>query len=342
MRKSLWALRVLFLALCTVSGFLVSQVRPEFIEQPTNGLLIGFGLGWVVIALDEMLKGVSIRVFSAASVGLGLGLLVAWLVESSDILKYVDDKVLWMIRVSLYLAFGYLGMILAMRSNKEDFSLLIPFVRFAPHRASERLLLLDTSAIIDGRIADLVQVKFAEGIIVVPRFVLKEIQQVADSHDAIKRARGRRGLDMLSRIQALPSGQVKIHEADIPEETGVDGKLIRLAKLLGAQLFTTDYNLAKTAELQDVSCVNLNELAAVLKAVVLPGDVFALKIVREGKEKGQGVGFLGDGTMVVVAEAATLLNQQIEVQVSNVVQTGAGKLVFADLRPAPTAASAAG
>lgn len=338
MKKSLWALRFLFLALCTTGGLLVNQVRPEFVDQPLNGLLIGFGLGWVVIAIDEMLKGVSIRVFSAASVGLALGLVVALLVESSEIFKYVDDKTLWMIRVALYLAFGYLGMILAMRSNKEDFSLLIPFVRFAPQRASERLLLLDTSAVIDGRIADLVEVKFAEGIIVVPRFVLKELQQIADSADPLRRARGRRGLDMLARLQGRPTSQVKIHEADIPEETGVDSKLIRLAKLLGAQLFTTDYNLAKTAELQGVSCVNLNELAAVLKSVVLPGDVFSLKIVREGKDKGQGVGFLGDGTMVVVADAATLVNQQAEVQVSNVVQTGAGKLIFATLRPPATAA----
>ncbi|HEY6167832.1 MAG TPA: PIN domain-containing protein [Verrucomicrobiae bacterium] len=337
MKKSLWALRFLFLALCTTGGLLVNQVRPEFVDHPLNGLLIGFGLGWVVIAIDEMLKGVSIRIFSAASVGLGLGLLVALLVESSEIFKYVDDKTVWMIRVALYLAFGYLGMILAMRSNKEDFSLLIPFVRFAPQRASERLLLLDTSAVIDGRIADLVEVKFAEGVIVVPRFVLKELQQIADSADPLRRARGRRGLEMLGRLQGRPDGQVKIHEADIPEETGVDAKLIRLAKLLGAQLFTTDYNLAKTAELQGVSCVNLNELAAVLKSVVLPGDAFTLKIVREGKDKGQGVGFLGDGTMVVVADAATLLNQQTEVQVTNVVQTGAGKLIFASLRP-PAAA----
>jgi uncharacterized protein YacL len=335
MRKSLWALRLLFLLLCTAGGFLVSQVRPEFIEQPANGLLIGFGLGWVVIALDEMLKGVSIRVFSAASVGLGLGLVVSWLVEASNIFQYVDDKTLWMIRVGVYLGFGYLGMILAMRSNKEDFSLLIPFVRFAPQNLSERLLLLDTSAVIDGRIADLVEVKFAEGILVVPRFVLKELQQVADSADSIKRARGRRGLDMLARLQARPASHVKIHEADVPEETGVDAKLIRLAKILDAQLFTTDFNLAKTAELQGVSVVNLNELAAVMKPVILPGDVLLLKIVREGKDKGQGVGFLSDGTMVVVAEAAALLNQQAEVEVTNLVQTGAGKLVFASLRAAP-------
>ena len=337
MKKSLWVLRFLFLALCTTGGYLISQVRPELIEHGGNGLLIGFGLGWVVIAIDEMLKGVSIRVFSAASVGLGIGLIVAWLVESSEIFKYVEDKTLWMIRVSIYLAFGYLGMMLAIRSNKEDFSLIIPFVRFAPQRAAERLLLLDTSAVIDGRIADLADVRFAEGTIVVPRFVLMELQQIADSSDPIKRARGRRGLDMLTRLQGRPGAPVKIHEADIPEETGVDAKLIRLAKLLDAQLFTTDYNLAKTAELQGVSCVNLNELAAVLKSVVLPGDVFLLKIVREGKDKGQGVGFLGDGTMVVVAEASALLNQQVEVQVSNVVQTGAGKLIFANLRPSAPA-----
>src|SRR5207249_649765 len=152
-----------------------------------------------------------------------------------------------------------IGMVLAMRSNKEDFSLIIPYVRFAPRNKPDNLLLLDTSVVIDGRIADLIEANFLEGIIVVPRFVLKELQQVADSADSIKRARGRRGLEMLNRLQRSTKNEVKIHDGDFPEEKEVDAKLIRLARNLGAKLFTNDFNLGKIAELQQVNYVNTHE-----------------------------------------------------------------------------------
>jgi uncharacterized protein YacL len=340
MNRSIWALRILFLFLCTLAGYAVSQVRPELIEHGANGLAIGFGFGWLLIAVDEMVKGLSLRAFSSVTLGLGMGALVAWLVDGSGLFEHVEDATRQIVRLGLFLAFGYIGMVLAMRSNKEDFSIIIPFVRFAPQRASERLLLLDTSAVIDGRVADMLETRFLEGILVVPRFVLRELQHVADASDPVKRSRGRRGLEVLARLQRQAANQLKIHEADVPEETEVDGKLLRLAKLLGAQIFTTDYNLAKIAELQGVSCCNLTELAAALKPVILPGDVLALKIVREGRERGQGVGFTPDGTMVVVGNAASLVGTTADVQISNVVQTGAGKLVFAELRANVTGTAA--
>src|SRR6185312_16137 len=232
----------------------------------------------------------------------------------------------------LFLGFGYIGMILAMRSNKEDFYLIIPFVRFAPQAKPENLLVLDTSVIIDGRIADLIEGNFVEGIIVIPRFVLKELQMIGDSGDPIRRARGRRGLDTLSRIQRNTRNEVKVHEADIPEEDEVDAKLVRLARALDAKLFTNDYNLGKVAELQSVRYVNINDLAKSMRPTTLPGDSFNLKIVREGKDKGQGVGYLNDGTMVVVNQAQTLIGQQVEVQVQSLVRTGAGVIIFADVK----------
>ena len=198
-----------------------------------------------------------------------------------------------------------------------------------------RPMLLDTSSIIDGRIADLIEANFIEGIIVVPRFVLKELQQVADSHDAIKRARGRRGLEMLERIQKNQRNEVKIHDGDFPEETGVDAKLVRLSRNLGAKLFTNDHNLGKIAALQNVTCVNLHELARMLKPVMLPGEVLTLKLVREGKDKGQAVAYLPDGTMVVVNNGQAQIGHQVETVVQSVIQTGAGIIVFADLRSAP-------
>jgi uncharacterized protein YacL len=332
---SLWVIRILFLCLCTTGGYAVSQVRPEFVGVPLSGVLgmvIGFGFGWLMIAVDEMLKGFSLRAFSATTFGLLLGTVVALLIDHSGLFENADEKVRWLIRLALFLSFTYIGMVLAMRSNKEDFSLIIPYVRFSPQNRPDNPLLLDTSVIIDGRIADLVEANFLEGLIVVPRFVLKELMQVADSNDPIKRARGRRGLDILNRIQHNTRNEVKIHDGDFPEEQGVDSKLVRLARNLGAKLFTNDYNLAKLAELQSINCVNMHELAKSLRVVLLPGEVVNLRIAREGRDKGQGVGYLPDGTMVVVNHAHAMVGQQADVEVQSTLQTGAGVIVFADLR----------
>jgi uncharacterized protein YacL len=332
---ALWAIRILFLALCTVGGFAVSQVRPEYVGVHFSalvGMITGFGFGWLLIAIDEMIKGFSLRAFSATTFGLLLGTVVALLIDRSGLFEKTEETTRWMVRLGLFLSFGYIGIILAMRSNKEDFSLIIPYVRFAPQNKPDHLLLLDTSVIIDGRIADLIEANFVEGLIVVPRFVLKEIQQIADSADPLKRARGRRGLEMLNRIQRNPRNEVKIHDGDFPEEKEVDAKLIRLARNLRAKLYTNDYNLGKVAELQSVNHVNLHELAKSMRVILLPGEVLSLKIVREGKDKGQGIGYLPDGTMVVVNNAQSAVGQQAEVQVQSLLQTGAGIIVFADLK----------
>ncbi len=333
----LWATRLLFLALCTTGGYAVSQVRPEFVGQEHGaliGMVIGFGFGGLLIALDEMLKGFSLRAFSATTFGLLLGMSVAILIDRSGLFEnYTDEKTRWLIRLCLFLGFGYIGIILAMRSNKEDFALIIPFVRFSPQNKPDNLLLLDTSVIIDGRIADLIEAHFLEGLVVVPRFVLKELQQIADSGDAIKRARGRRGLEMLNRIQRNTNIEVRIHDGDFPEEKEVDAKLVRLARNLNARLFTNDYNLAKVAQLQKVNYVNLHEVAKCLKVTLLPGEILHLKIVREGKDKGQGIGYMPDGTMVVVNNGQPLIGQHVEAQVQTLLQTGAGVIVFAEVRP---------
>src|SRR2546427_6768600 len=341
---ALWIIRILFLLLCTVGGYAVSQVRQEYVGVHYSaliGMVIGFGFGWVMIAIDEMLKGFSLRAFSATTFGLLLGTVVALLIDRSGLFEKVDETTRWLVRLGLFLSFGYIGIVLAMRSNKEDFSLIIPYVRFAPQNKPDNLLLLDTSVVIDGRIADLIEANFLEGLIVLPRFVLKELQQIADSSDPIKRARGRRGLEMLNRIQRNPRNEVKIHDGDFPDESEVDAKLVRLARNLGAKLFTNDSNLGKIAELQSVNHVNLHEIAKAMRLVLLPGELLSLRIVREGKDKGQGVGYLPDGTMVVVNNGQSAVGQQVEAQVQSLLQTGAGVIVFADLKqllPGPTMA----
>ena len=329
----LWAIRILFLGLCTAAGYAISQVRPELTGLSHSGLIgmmTGFGFGGLMVAVDEMLKGFSLRAFSATTFGLLLGSVVALLVDHSGLFEHAPEINQWIIRLSLFLGFGYIGIILAMRSNKEDFSLIIPYVRFAPQNKSDNLLLLDTSVIIDGRIADLIETGFLEGLIVVPRFVLQEIQQIADSADPIKRARGRRGLEMLNRLQRNAHTEVRIHDGDFPEEYEVDTKLIHLAHNLNARLYTNDYNLSKLAQLQKINYVNLHEVAKCLKVILLPGETLQLKIVREGRDKGQGIGYLPDGTMVVVNNGQSHVGQQIEVQVQTLLQTGAGVIVFAE------------
>jgi uncharacterized protein YacL len=327
--KSLWVIRILFLSLCILAGYAISQVREEFVGLPhagSFGMAIGFGFGGLLIAIDEMLKGFSLRAFSATTFGLLLGTLVALLVDHSGLFENANPDQRWLIRL------GYIGIILAMRSNKEDFSLIIPYVRFSPQNKPDNLLLLDTSVIIDGRIADLIEARLLEGLVIVPRFVLRELQQIADSGDAIKRARGRRGLEMLNRIQRNGKIEVRIHDGDFPDEKEVDSKLVHLARNLNAKLFTNDYNLGKIAALQKVNYVNLHEVSKCLKVILLPGEMLHLKIVREGKDKGQGIGYLPDGTMVVVSSGQTHIGQQVEVEVQTLLQTGAGIIVFAEMR----------
>lgn len=334
---SILVLRLFFLLLCTAGGYAVSAVHPDLLNAQGWWTMVGFGFGGLLIAIDEMVKGLSLRAFSAATFGLILGTTVAWLLDQSGLFIYADDKDQWLIRLALFIGFSYLGMILAMRSNKEDFSLIIPYVRFQPKDNPQYTILLDTSVIIDGRIAEMINCNFLEGILIIPRFVLKELHQVADSSDPIKKERGRHGLEMLARLQSNNKTEVKIHEGDVPSEKEVDTKLIYLAKTLGAKIFTCDFNLSKIAELHSVPCLRINDLANAMKKVLLPGEILNIKIVREGKDKGQGVGYINDGTMVVVNEGQNYVGQQVDVQILSLLQTGAGVMIFADIK-APIAA----
>ncbi|MFZ2938625.1 MAG: PIN domain-containing protein, partial [Candidatus Omnitrophota bacterium] len=231
------------------------------------------------------------------------------------------------IRVVLTLIFCYLGMVLGLR-GKDEFNIIIPYVRLRRQDQIEELAVLDTSVIIDGRILDIIKTKFLEAKMVIPKFVLKELQQIADSTDPIKRQRGRRGLEILHSIQKEAAQDIVLHEEDFPETQEVDAKLVKLAKLVNAKIITVDFNLNRVASLQGIKILNINELANALKPVVFPGELMQVKLIKEGKEHNQAVGYLDDGTMVVVEDGRKLLGQEVKVTVTSVLQTQAGRMIF--------------
>jgi len=322
-------LRVLFVAFCAAIGAMISS---EVQDTSWPGIVIGIIFALIIILIDRLLKGLSLRAFSSATFGLLLGLLCANLLIASDVLHYQSDSVQWMARLFVYSAFGYLGMMLAMRSNRDEFSLIIPYVRFARETTQHEPLLLDTNVIIDGRIADLCATGFLSRALIVPRFVLDELQALADSHDPIKRERGRRGLDILNQLQKSNDIDVAIHESATDGETAVDARLVHVAKILQARVLTNDGALCQVARLQGVSALNLNDLARALRPVVMVGDELDLPLVKEGRETHQAVGYLSDGTMIVVNHARTKVGKTAAVIVSSALQTGAGRLIFAELK----------
>jgi uncharacterized protein YacL len=215
--------------------------------------------------------------------------------------------------------------------TKDDFRFIIPCMEFSKEVKGARPLILDTSVVIDGRIADVAETRVIDQPMVVPRFVLQELQGIADSSDKLRRNRGRRGLDILNRLQKSPGIEVKIHEADIPELAGireVDQRLVVLAKHLGGKVVTNDYNLNKIARLQGVEVINLNDLANAMKPIVLPGEGLTVKLIKRGEEPGQGVGYLDDGTMVVTEQGAYHLGEVVRITVTSVLQTSAGRMIF--------------
>jgi uncharacterized protein YacL len=215
--------------------------------------------------------------------------------------------------------------------TKNDIRFIIPYVEFAPERRGPKPMVLDTSVIIDGRIADICDTKIIDSQIVIPRFILTELQHIADSAEKIKRNRGRRGLDMLNRLQKNEKVNIEMLDLTMSEEESdldVDSRLIKLAKNLDGRLVTNDYNLNKIAQLQGVEVVNINELANALRPVVLPGEELGVKIIKPGEEIGQGVGYLDDGTMVVVEHGKNKIGQEVKIIVTSVLQTSAGKMIF--------------
>ncbi|UCD55496.1 MAG: TRAM domain-containing protein [Candidatus Omnitrophota bacterium] len=323
-------IRLFFVFLGSIIGYYVGWLIGDFNHTyALAGAGVGFFGALLVIFVEIRLRRLSVRNLSAAVFGLIFGFFMAWLLTLVIRLIPMDEKIYSAFNIIFVLVFCYLGMVIAMR-GKDEFNLIIPYVRFSRQEQKDEIIILDTSVIIDGRIIDIAETRFIEGRFIVPRFVLRELQQIADSQDALKRNRGRRGLDILNRLQKGSHIGVKIHDEDFPEVKDVDAKIIKLARFLNAKVITNDFNLNKIAELQGVTVLNINDLANALKPVVLPGEEMRVRITKEGKEYNQGVAYLDDGTMIVVDNGRHLIGQTINVVVTSVLQTSAGRMIFAN------------
>lgn len=307
---------------------IIGAVIGYFTTHTTQGALVGLGSGAIVLAIAIFIVNIPLDVLVFGAMGAFLGAVAAKAV--GWFLFQLDNEVLYGLfnRYSMLInvLFAYLGGMVAVKKRGE-LELLDKNVVMPPKHKDIKVI--DTSVLIDGRLADIAQTGFLSGNIIVPRFVLQELQTVADSSDNTKRQRGRRGLDILKKLQEQEGINVRIYDRDIPHLKEVDAKLIELAKELAGKIATTDYNLNKVAAVQGVSVLNVNDLAAALKSVVLPGDSFGIFLAKDGKERAQAVGYLDDGTMVVVEEGRPHIGKRVTVNVNSILQTSAGRMIFA-------------
>lgn len=303
----------------------------------------------IVLNFEDKLERIPFQDIVAGIAGLIIGLIIGILLIFAFPLSSIPQFGL-SLQVLVNLVLGYLGVNLAIKKREEFFRLFenLPNIfnkdKFLSSSDQEEnqestppCKILDTSVIIDGRIADICQTDFIDGVFVIPEFVLEELQHIADSSDILKRNRGRRGLEILNKMQKELDVPVEIYEGDFEDIDEVDSKLVKLAKLLEGKVITNDYNLNKVSELQGVSVLNINELANAVKPVVLPGEEMTVEIIKEGKEPGQGVGYLDDGTMIVVDDGKQHIGDEIDVLVTSVLQTAAGRMIFAKPKAAEQA-----
>ncbi len=320
----LWLVRVFFIIVASIVGY---QIGISY-ENPVLGVILAFVIAAIIAFFEALTRKISLRGLSSAVFGFLLGLLMARIVMGVVALLPIQDPVLLETLNTIFvIIFAYIGLLLGLR-GQDEFHLIIPYIRFKRHHQHQNIVLLDTSAIIDGRVIDVIKTGFVEARIFVPRFILKEMQTISDSTDPIKRQRGQRGLEILKTLQALPEVELRVHEQEPEGKLDTDAKLVKLAQLLDASIITTDYNLNRVAVLQKVKVLNINELSEALKPVLLPGEKIDLKLVKEGKEYNQAIGYLEDGTMVVVENARWLIGKKVKVEVTSILQNPSGRIIF--------------
>ena len=339
-----WALRAFFLLVTAGVGYSIPQFAPMLQEPPLAltpmTTMVASLVLFVLVFSSEIYLGV--LNISALVFGAMIGIIVAHLAffllqlviepmvrQRGDV--EMMQQYLLVVKLLLSVVFAYL-FVLLIHKNRDRFNFIIPYVEFRRERQGASMMLVDTSAIIDGRLADLCESHLLDGTLVVPKFVLRELQTLADSGDKLKRTRGRRGIDMLNRLRKNPHIPVNIDEGHVPGGGDVDSKLIKLAETLGARIITTDINLNKVANVQGVQVININDIATAVRPVVLPGEMLRVDLVRPGEVGEQAVGYMDDGTMIVVENASHLIGSPVNVVVTRLLQSPTGRIIFAKPR----------
>jgi uncharacterized protein YacL len=332
--------RIIYLLICELAGAAIANQ----VGGPSK-IGVGIGIGLVVAAffilVESLMKQFTLRGFSNATVGLLIGVFCAWLLShgivpllESTLIEQMQnaDAVTLGVNAGLYASLGFLGSVLALRSGGDDFSLLIPYVRFHKESTPGPPLLLDTHVIVDSRLYGLLEAGFIEGNLVIPRFVLEELHIMANSPSSARRARGQRGLEVLEKIQMNDRYRTTIHDSDSSDGTDShDARLMHMCRVLAARLLTTDENLTKAARLQGIIVLNINDLTQALKPKIAVGERIRLPLVRAGRDEHQAVGYLPDGSMIVVNNAVHKINTTQDVVVISTLETGSGTMVFSEL-----------
>ncbi len=326
----IWIVRLMVIIAGPIIGYF--QTKPS-----SNGILIGVVIAAAIIVVEMVAEHIPLDTMVASAMGVILGLIGGKIFDYAMHNFFYNQEIYTIYKpYSIYVMIvcAYIGMAIAVR-KKDELNLIDQDI--GTGKKGERVRsfkILDTSVIIDGRIAEICETRFIEGVFVIPRFVLKELQGIADSSDSMKRNRGRRGLDILKRLQENKHVQIKIYEKDYPDIKEVDIKLVKLASDLGAgsRILTTDFNLNKIASLQGIIVLNVNEMSNAVKPLVLPGEMIKVVVVKEGKEHSQGVAYLDDGTMIVIESGKRYIGKEVDVVVTSVLQTTAGRMIFARLK----------
>lgn len=338
-------LRIIFILISAIIGWHLGGLFSQ--QGGYYGLIIALALATTFSLLEIVFTRRYIAAVSVVMFGLVFGFIISFFfIQALFLLPWINELAQstgpdptparfkeWL-TFSITFLFSFMAIIAIIRS-KDDFKFVIPFIQLSREEKGGKSLILDTSVIIDGRIAEISETNLIDTPIILPRFVLEELQSVADSSDKLKRARGRHGLDILNRIQKNEKLDIQINEARFPYISGADNKLIELAKHLSGRIMTTDFNLNKVARLHGIEIVNVNDLANALRQIVLPGESLEVKIVRPGEEPNQGVGYLNDGTMVVVEGGYNRMGHLVSLTVTSVLQTSAGKMIFGTLSGPP-------
>lgn len=347
--------RLTYLLVCEVAGVAIALSTKGTLDISIgHGMLGGLGVALVFIWIESLMKGFTLRGFSTASFGLGVGLFCAWLLTRVDIstllelafrdslqnekgvtavqLEVLVSALRLAIDVTLFASLGFIGAVLALRSNRDDFAFIIPYVRFRQDSSSGQPVVLDRDAVMDGRVLAIFRSGFLHGRLIVPRFVLDDLQSMADSGSNADRQRAQRGLDSLEQMQKSPDIQISLHDTTTDGKPDIlNTRLIETTRLLGARLMTVDENLAKVAKIQGVDVLNIHELDDALKPAVAVGERIRIALVRTGKEDHQAVGYLPDGTMIVANHAVSKIGTTADVIVVSTLHTASGTMVFGEL-----------